>query len=64
MDLFALGESLRIVGEVFIGISVLLVHRRMMKDHKIDKKVIRDIKKEQMVGALGISFIIIGYLLT
>ena len=63
MELF-FGEGLMVLGEVLIGISVLLVHRRMMQDHRIDKKVIRDIRKEQLVGILGIAFIIVGYIMT
>jgi len=64
MALFFLGEGLMVLGEVLIGISVLLVHRRMMRDHRIDKKVVGDIRKEQLVGVLGITFIIVGYILT
>lgn len=59
----AFGEGLRVVGEILIGVSVLLVHRRMMQDQKIDKGVIRDIRKEQMVGILGITCIVVGYLI-
>jgi len=64
MALDFVGELLRVIGEVLIGVAILLVHGRMRKDQKIDEGVIKDIKREKLVGILGITFIIVGYLLT
>lgn len=40
-----------------------MVHRRLMKGHKIDVRVIRELKKEQPIGTAGIALIVVGYLL-
>jgi len=51
------------VGKFLLGITVLLVHRRLGKEHKIDVKVLKALKKEQVLGILGILFIALGYAL-
>lgn len=60
---FITGATFDVVGKVLIGVAVLLVHRHVMKEHKIDKDVLREMKIEQVLGGLGILFIIIGYLI-
>ena len=52
-----------VVGKVLIGIMAILVHRRLWKEHKIDMKVLQELRLEQNVAFIGIAFIIIGYLL-
>lgn len=55
--------TLDVVGKILLGISVLLVHRRMLKERKIDEQVLKEMKNEQMLAALGIFFIVFGYIL-
>ena len=52
-----------VVGKILIGIMAILVHRRLWKEHKIDRKVLQELRLEQNVAFIGIAFIIIGYLL-
>ena len=52
-----------VAGKILIGIMAILVHRRLWKEHRIDRKVLNELKLEQNVAFVGIAFIIIGYLL-
>jgi len=58
-----IGFTLQTLGEVLVALTVLFVHQRVIKEHKIDEKVFLDIKKERVIGTLGIIFIITGYFL-
>lgn len=55
------GFTLSKLGEIMIGYSVLRVHLKVKKEHKIDKAVFREITHEQFIVALGILLVIIGY---
>lgn len=52
MDTFFhhLGLTLDVAGKVLIGVTVLRVHWRFLKEHKIDKKVFQEMKLEQKLG--------------
>ena len=58
-----LGLTFDFVGKVLIAVTALLVHRRVKKEGKIDKSVLKEMSLEQGFGVLGIIFLIIGYLL-
>jgi len=62
VNLEFVGLTFEVVGSVLLGITILLVHRKIMKEKSIDKKVIREIHFEQIIGITGIIFIVIGYL--
>lgn len=57
----AIGATFDVIGTVLIGITVLLVHRHVMKEHKIDKDVLKEMRYEQAIGVSGIALIITGY---
>jgi hypothetical protein len=57
------GQTLQVIGEVMIGLTAIMVHRRFWKEHKIDAAVYREMKREQTVGIIGIIMLIAGYLL-
>ncbi len=58
-----LGFTLDLVGKIMIAYTAIAVHYRFRKEHKIDEAVFIQMKKEQVVGIIGILLIIIGYLL-
>ena len=58
-----LGHTLQTAGGVMIGVTVILVHRRVRKEHKIDTAVYKSIEREQFFGLLGIFLLIVGYFL-
>lgn len=61
MNWLIIGATFDVLGKVLIGLTVLLVHRHVIKEHKIDKAVLKEMKREQLLGALGIIFIVTGY---
>lgn len=63
MNGFIIGATFDVIGKILIGITVLRVHKHIIADHKIDKPVLVEMRREQMLGALGILFIVIGYLI-
>lgn len=58
-----IGFTLDVIGKVLIGVAVYFVHKRIMKEEKIDKMVLKEIKKEKKIVVLGIILIMIGYLM-
>lgn len=63
MTLFNIGLTIDTLGKILLGITVLMVHWHVVKEHKIDVDVLSMMKKEQILGILGIVLIIIGYVL-
>lgn len=59
-----IGLTIQTAGEVLVGLTVLLVHRKMMRHHTIDKAVQAEISHEQVAGVLGIAMIIGGFAMT
>jgi hypothetical protein len=58
-----IGLTLRVTGEVMIGLTAIMVHRRVWKEHKIDPVVYREMQREQIIGFLGIALLIVGFLM-
>jgi len=58
-----LAETLDIVGKIMVSYTALMVHHRVRKEHKIDEKVFKDMKSEQIIGLLGILFMIAAYII-
>lgn len=63
MNLEFLGFTLDVIGKIMVAYTAIAVHRRVWKEHKVDEVVFRAMKKEQVIGIIGIILIIIGYLL-
>lgn len=61
--LHQVGLTFNVLGEILIGLTVLRVHWRFRKEHRVDEKVFQEMKREQVLGIIGIIFIVIGYLL-
>lgn len=55
------GKTLQVIGEVMIGITAIMVHRRVWKEHKINPLVYKEMKREQIIGVLGVILLVIGY---
>ncbi|HEA84523.1 MAG TPA: hypothetical protein ENI04_00890 [Candidatus Wildermuthbacteria bacterium] len=58
-----IGFTFDVLGKIMIAFTAIMVHYRFAKEHKIDEKVFSEMKREKIIGILGIVFIIIGYLL-
>ena len=58
-----LGLTLDFIGKILVAYMALRVHRRFWKEHTIDDKVFSAMKKEQIIGLLGIILIVAGFAL-
>ena len=54
--------TIEVLGELMIAFAVVRVHHRVLKDHKIDANVFKDIRTEQVVTVVGVLCIVVGYL--
>jgi len=57
-----LGETIKVIGELIIALTVLRVHHRVLHDHKVNQKVFREMKIEQVLGIVGAVMIAVGFL--
>lgn len=57
-----IGDTLQVVGEVMIGMTAIMVHRRVWKEHKITEAVYKEMEREQTVGVIGILLVILGFI--
>ena len=51
------------VGKLLIAFTAVMVHHRVQKEHKIDKRVFDEMKRERMLALIGIALMALGYLL-
>ncbi|NCO11088.1 hypothetical protein CO038_03755 [Candidatus Pacearchaeota archaeon CG_4_9_14_0_2_um_filter_39_13] len=57
-----LAFTLDLVGKVMLGLTVFLVHNKVVKEKGIDKIVLAEIKHEKYLSLIGILLMILGYL--
>jgi len=62
MGLNTLGYTLQTIGHLLIAYTAISVHFRFRKEHRIDDKVFKVMKREQIVGVIGVLLIIVGYI--
>ena len=58
-----IGDVLDVLGKIMIAMTALAVHDTVMNEHKIDDKVNKSIKREHLYAYLGITFLVVGFLL-
>jgi hypothetical protein len=63
MSLLFWGLTLSVIGKVLLGLTVMMVHWKIIKEHKIDRVVLKEMRRERNVALLGIILIVAGYLL-
>jgi len=63
MNGFNIGLTIDTIGKIMLGITVLMVHWHILKEHKIDIDVLRTMKREQILGISGILLILAGYIM-
>ena len=51
------------VGKILIAVMAILVHRKIIKERKIDTTVLNEMHLEEIMGILGILLISLGYIL-
>lgn len=63
MSIEIIGEFIELVGKIMIAFTAIMVHRRVWKEHQIDIRVYKEMKREQLVGVIGIALMITGFVL-
>ena len=57
------GNTIKTLGELMVAFTVIAVHQRVWKEHKIDEAVFSEMERERKVGIFGMVLIVIGYFL-
>ncbi|RJR15028.1 hypothetical protein C4579_03095 [Candidatus Microgenomates bacterium] len=63
MTIAALGLTVQTIGEVLVGLTAVIVHRRFWQEHKVNNKVYAEMYREQVFGIVGVVLIIMGYII-
>jgi rRNA processing protein Gar1 len=57
------GFTLDVLGKIMVAFTAIMVHHRFRKEHKVDEKVFRSMRREQAIAVVGILLIIAGFIL-
>jgi hypothetical protein len=57
-----LSSTLELFGTLSIAFAALKVHHRVLNEHSIDQKVIKEMRLEQIAGIFGVILLITGYI--
>jgi len=52
-----------VLGTLMIAFAAIMVHHRVLNEHKIDKKVLFDMRREQIVAIIGVMLVLIAYVM-
>jgi len=61
MSIQFIGLTFEMIGTIFVAYAALRVHHRILREHKIDRKVYKTMKGEQFLGIIGVLFVLLGY---
>lgn len=60
--LFLITQTLDVVGKILIAYTAIMVHYRFSKEHKVDEKVFQEMRREKVLGIIGIGLIVLAYI--
>lgn len=64
MGVFALlALNLDFAGKVLLAVMALMVHNKVTREMKIDRKVLGEMKIERALGILALVFFVLSYVL-
>jgi hypothetical protein len=63
MTILFWGLTLGFLGKVLLAISVIMVHGKIVHEHKIDRAVIKEMRHERNLAIGAIVLVLLGYLL-
>ena len=58
-----LALTLDIAGKIMVAYAAMQVHRRFWKEHRVDERVFKAMKREQIIGIFGIILMIVGFII-
>lgn len=56
-----IGFILGTAGKIMVAYTVVKVHYRVWKEHRIDEAVFQEMKRERRVALVGIAFMVVGF---
>ncbi|MAZ67694.1 hypothetical protein CL652_02920 [bacterium] len=57
------GLTLSFLGKALLGVAVIMVHRKITREKRIDGIVLMEMHREQMMAIFAIALMFVGYLL-
>lgn len=57
------GITCNVIGTVILGVTVISVHSHIIKERRIDRDVLRQMRRERLLGLTAIILIVTGYIL-
>ncbi len=61
MNILFWGLTIGTLGKVLLAIGVIIAHRGLIKERKIDNVMIEIFHKEHIITVIGVILIILGY---
>lgn len=55
--------TLDFLGKFLLVVMALVVHKRIKKEGRIDRKVLKEMKWEQSIGFIALSMIVAAYII-
>lgn len=63
MNLLFWALTIGVIGKVMLAAGVLIAHSSLAHEHRIDAAVLKSFRKEHVITLIGISLILLGYVL-
>lgn len=63
MNIEFIGFTLDVLGKILVAFTAIMVHHRFRKEHKVDERIFKAMRREQLLGIIGIGAIILGFIL-
>lgn len=61
MNIEFIGFTIEVLGKLLVSYTVIMVHHRVWKEHKIDDLVFEEMRRERVLGVIGFALIVLGY---
>lgn len=62
-NLDLVGFILSTTGEILVAYTVIQVHSRVWKEHKMNEQVFAEMRRERRVAMWGIVFMVVGFVM-
>jgi len=63
MNNLVIAITLDFIGKFLLALLVILVHYRVQKEGKIDRKVLKEMRLEKFIGSLSLILLVVAYII-
>ena len=60
VNLELIGFILDTLGKLMVSYTTVRVHYRFWKEHQVDEAIFKEMRREQIIGMVGIVLILVG----